>query len=108
MKYVFHPEALAEYSQAIQYYAEQRVDLAQAFNDAVENAVYPLREAPNCYPSVAPGIRRCIVRKFPYSILYMVEADSILILQLPTASRGQGTGDRALARLTEPAQCDRP
>lgn len=90
MRYGFHPEALAEYSQAIQYYAEQRVDLAQAFIDAVENAVYRLREAPNRYPSVAPGIRRCIVRKFPYSILYMVEADSILILAVTHGKQRPG------------------
>lgn len=28
MKYVFHPEALSEYSEAVQYYAERRVELA--------------------------------------------------------------------------------
>jgi toxin ParE1/3/4 len=71
MKSVFHPEALAEYSQSVQYYAEQRVDLAQAFVDAVENAINRLRESPDRYPKVAPGIRRCIVQKFPYSILYI-------------------------------------
>lgn len=31
MKYIFHPEALAEYAEAVQYYAEQRTELAQAF-----------------------------------------------------------------------------
>jgi len=90
MRYVFHPEALAEYSQAIQYYAEQRVDLAQAFIDAVENAVYRLRESPNRYPFVAADIRRCLVRKFPYSILYMVEADSILILAVTHGKQRPG------------------
>lgn len=36
MKYVFHPEALTEYSEAVKYYTEQSVDVAQAFIDAVE------------------------------------------------------------------------
>jgi hypothetical protein len=37
MKYVFHPAALIEYSEAVQYYAQNRTALAQAFIDAVEN-----------------------------------------------------------------------
>lgn len=31
MKYVFHPEAVGEYAEAVQYYAEQRTEVAQAF-----------------------------------------------------------------------------
>jgi hypothetical protein len=31
MKYVFHPEALAEYAESVQYYAEQRTEVAQGF-----------------------------------------------------------------------------
>jgi toxin ParE1/3/4 len=46
MKYVFHPEALAEYAEAVQYYTQQRTEVAQAFIDAVENAVYRIRESP--------------------------------------------------------------
>ena len=30
MKYVFHPEALAEYAEGVQSYAQQRTELAQA------------------------------------------------------------------------------
>ena len=39
MKYVFHPEALEEYSDAVQYYAEQRTEIAQAFINAIEDAM---------------------------------------------------------------------
>ena len=80
MKYVFHPEALTEYSEAVQYYTEQRVDVAQAFIDAVEEAVYRLRDSPNRYPAINGEIRRCLTRKFPYGILYTIEPDFILIL----------------------------
>jgi len=27
MRYVFHPEALSEYAEAVQYYTEQRVEV---------------------------------------------------------------------------------
>lgn len=35
MKYVFHPEVLTEYSEAVQYYREQRAEVAQAFIDVI-------------------------------------------------------------------------
>jgi toxin ParE1/3/4 len=37
MRYVFHPEALSEYAEAVQYYAEQRTEVAQAFINAIED-----------------------------------------------------------------------
>lgn len=42
MKYVFHPEALTEYAEAVQYYTAQRTEVAQAFINAVEDAVFRL------------------------------------------------------------------
>lgn len=80
MKYVFHPEALNEYSEAVKYYAGQNTEIAQAFINSVENAIYRLRDSPNRYPAIDKDIRRCLTQKFPYGILYTVESDSILIL----------------------------
>ena len=90
MKYVFHPEALTEYSEVVQYYAEQRVDLAQAFINEVESAVYRLRDSPNLYPAIDRDIRRCLTRKFPYAILYTVEPDFILILAVMHCKKKPG------------------
>ncbi|ELS00917.1 hypothetical protein Xen7305DRAFT_00006180 [Xenococcus sp. PCC 7305] len=36
MKYVFHPEALTEYTDAVRYYTEQQTKVAQAF------IIYPI------------------------------------------------------------------
>jgi toxin ParE1/3/4 len=80
MKYVFHPEALTEYSEAVQYYKKQKTELAQAFINAIEDAVYRIRESPTRWAVVDEDIRRCLVKKFPYGILYTIEEDFILIL----------------------------
>ncbi|WP_223265114.1 hypothetical protein [Nostoc sp. 'Peltigera membranacea cyanobiont' 210A] len=40
MKYVFHPAALSEYGEAVKFYAERRVELAQALINAVEDAIF--------------------------------------------------------------------
>ncbi|RUR75989.1 type II toxin-antitoxin system RelE/ParE family toxin [Chlorogloeopsis fritschii PCC 9212] len=52
MRYVFHPEALNEYAEAVQYYTEQRVELAQAFINAIEDTVYRIRETPTRYAAI--------------------------------------------------------
>jgi plasmid stabilization system protein ParE len=87
MRYVFHPEALTEYAEAVQYYTQQRVEVAQAFIDAVEDAVYRIKESPTRYKVIDEEIRQCATRKFPYEIVYTVEQDYILILAVMHCSR---------------------
>jgi toxin ParE1/3/4 len=87
MKYVFHPAALIEYSEAVQYYAQNRTALAQAFIDAVENTIYRIRESPTTWQIIEEDVRRCMTQKFPYGVLYTVEEDEILILAIMHCSR---------------------
>ncbi|PSB29694.1 type II toxin-antitoxin system RelE/ParE family toxin [Chlorogloea sp. CCALA 695] len=90
MKYVFHPEALAEYADAVQHYKKQRTELAQAFINSIEDAVYQIKEYPTRYLVINEDMRRCMTRKFPYMILYTVEQDYILILAVTHCSREPG------------------
>lgn len=87
MKYSFHPEALTEYAEAVQYYAEQRAEVAQAFIDAVEEAIYRIREFPTRWGIFDEDVRRCLTHKFSYGILYTVERDYILILAVMPCRR---------------------
>jgi toxin ParE1/3/4 len=90
MRYVFHPEALMEYSEAVKYYAEQRAEVAQVFINAIEDAVYRIRESPDRYVVIDEDVRKCMTRKFPYGILYTIEQDYILILAIMHCSREPG------------------
>ncbi|MEO1394965.1 MAG: type II toxin-antitoxin system RelE/ParE family toxin [Cyanobacteria bacterium J06634_5] len=90
MKYVFHPAALTEYSEAVKYYAEQRVELAQSFIDSIESTIFSIRESPQRYPIIESDIRRCLTRKFPYGILYTIEPDFLLILAVMHCKKDPG------------------
>lgn len=90
MRYVFHPEALSEYAEAVQYYTEQRVEVAQAFINAIEDTVYRIREAPTRYAAIGEDVRRCMAHKFPYGVLYTIEPDCILIVAVMHCSREPG------------------
>ncbi len=87
MKYVFHPDALAEYAEAVKCYATQNSQIAQAFINSIEDAVYRVRESSDRYPEIDEDIRRCMVRKFPYTILYSIEQDYLLIIAVMHCSR---------------------
>jgi plasmid stabilization system protein ParE len=90
MRYVFHPEALNEYAEAVEYYAGQRVEVAQAFVGAIEEAVYRIRSSPTRYAVIDDDVRRCMARRFPYGILYTIEPDYVLILSIMHCSREPG------------------
>ncbi|MGA7932441.1 MAG: type II toxin-antitoxin system RelE/ParE family toxin [Kovacikia sp.] len=90
MRYVFHPEALTEYAEAVQYYTEQRVEVAQAFINSIEDTVYRISESPERYAAIDDDVWRCMARRFPYEILYTIEQDYILILAVMHCSREPG------------------
>jgi toxin ParE1/3/4 len=87
MRYVFHPEALIEYAEAVQYYAEKQTGTAQAFINAVEDAILRIKEFPARYVVIDEDVRRCATSKFPYAVLYTIEQDYILILAVMHCSR---------------------
>jgi plasmid stabilization system protein ParE len=63
MRYVLHPEALNEYAEAVQYYTEQRIEVAQAFINAIEDTVYRIRDSPTRYAVIEDDVRRCLCAK---------------------------------------------
>ena len=75
--YAFHPDALLEYADATNYYlgAGPQV-VAERFVAAVESSVARIVAAPTVWRVVEePGIRRFVVRRFPYVIYYRWDAE---------------------------------
>ncbi|MGA7952891.1 MAG: hypothetical protein WCA07_05150 [Gloeobacterales cyanobacterium] len=66
------------------------VELAQAFINAVEDAVYRIRESPTRWAVIDEDVQRCLTRKFPYAILYTIEQDYILSFAVMHCSREPG------------------
>lgn len=90
MKYIFHPEALTEYAEAVRYYADRRVERGQAFIDAIEEAIFRIRESPTRWRITDGEVHQCLVKKFPYGILYTIEPDYIIVLAVMHCSREPG------------------
>jgi toxin ParE1/3/4 len=75
--YGFHPEALAEYYDAANYYLEHASSIiTAAFIAEVEAAISKVLANPQTWRVVdAPNIRRCLLNRFPYALYYRWEPE---------------------------------
>lgn len=90
MKYLYHPEALAEYADAALYFEERAPGLGADFTIEVEDAIQQVTQSPDRWRCMDEDIRRFLVRRFPYGILYTVEGEYVLIVAVMHLSREPG------------------
>jgi plasmid stabilization system protein ParE len=64
--------AEGDLAEAIGWYQHIRPGLEADLTLCVEQALDRIREHPEAFPVVMPGVRRAVVRRFPYSIVYRV------------------------------------
>jgi plasmid stabilization system protein ParE len=88
--YTFHPQADEEYAQAAQYYAAVSPELGARFFDEIERLIAEARQHPDRFFRFCPPARRALARKFPYSVVYLDEADRVLIVAVMHAKRRPG------------------
>lgn len=69
---VFNSLAEQELADAVVYYEEQRPELGLEYLEEVEHAVNLLRRYPETGSKVRGSVRRLILPRFPYSLLYRI------------------------------------
>jgi plasmid stabilization system protein ParE len=80
VRYSFHPEAEAEFVQTIEYYEECEAGLGYDFAVEVYSAIERTMAYPKAWPIIEEDIRRSLVRRFPYGILYAEEDEELFIV----------------------------
>ena len=80
LKVNVRPIALDELERAWIWYEEQRPGLGDEFQSCVDAALMAAARDPLAYPQVEGDLRRVLVRRFPYAMLYLVEPDRIEVL----------------------------
>lgn len=83
----FRPEARAELVEAWSWYEEQRPGLGDELAACVEAAISKAARQPDAYAEAHEGVRRVLVRRFPYGVFYVVEAGALLVLAVAHARR---------------------
>ena len=88
MTYSFLSPALAELTEAAEYYDEQLPGLGADFIQELDSAITRILNFPEAWGRISENYRHCNLRRFPYSIIYkQVNADEILIVAVFHQSR---------------------
>ena len=80
--FAFHPEAQNEFKFAIDIYEEYEKSLGHQFAVEVFRTVERILMYPDAWPCINSSIRRCLLRRFPYGIIYAYnkQKEEIIVL----------------------------
>jgi toxin ParE1/3/4 len=87
LRVIFHDRAEEELNEAAGYYARARPGLGEAFLAEVHHAVEALLAAPLAGAVMEGDVRRWLVKRFPYSVVYRSSDDHVRILAIAHQKR---------------------
>lgn len=90
----FHPQARSEFLDAIAYYEEHGQGLGTAFNEEVRTSIDQVITNPWIGARYKAGTRRVLLRRFPFYLIYSVQAEVVTIIAVAHQRRRPGFWDR--------------
>jgi hypothetical protein len=82
MKFIFHIEAEKEFEEAIEYYKDIDLKLGYDFIVEIYKTIKLIMKYPFSWPIIKGEIRRALIKRFPYGILYIPYNETIYILAI--------------------------
>ena len=67
-------------TEAALFYEAARSGLGDLFLDDIQRAIDTIRERPHLGIAVAHGFRRALIRRFPFSLIYAVDGEEIVVI----------------------------
>jgi len=89
-KVFFLTAAVSEVAAAAEFYNSQQETLGKRFVGAIEDGVSRVKFDPFLYPVIDENVRRCLVRTFPFCILFRVGKGRIVIVAVMHLHRKPG------------------
>jgi len=78
----FLPEARVEFDASVDWYEAQRMGLGVDFVARVGDALERITANPQLHAIVYKKVRKAVVRKFPFVILYQKDAEEVLVISV--------------------------
>lgn len=78
--FVVRPEARLEVLEAANWYSKRSRGLGGEFVRVVDAAFAQIERSPLRFPVVDSPVRRAVLRRFPYTIMFTADDDEIVIL----------------------------
>ncbi|MBW7898248.1 Plasmid stabilization system protein [Candidatus Brocadiaceae bacterium B188] len=82
MKVIFTNLAKLELEDATAFYELEYLGLGKRFKQEVKKSIKRIIEYPKACSIERGDVRKCLLHKFPYKILYSIEDDHILIIAI--------------------------
>jgi plasmid stabilization system protein ParE len=86
----FHPDAVNELVAASEWYRERSDVAARAFLIETDQGIKNIRKTPLRYPTFQNETRRLVLPRFPFSIIYRLEASVIEVIAVAHHKRKPG------------------
>ncbi len=90
MKVDFHPEAAEEFEAAVDWYEAREAGLGLDFAVEVHAAIRLAAAMPEAWSRLSGNVRRVLVNRFPYGVLYEAESTRLLVLAVMHLRREPG------------------
>ena len=90
MRHRFHPEADAEFAEAVHYYAEIAPELGARFYREMERLIRDVCAHPDRFREFDPAARRHFSAQFPYAVIYLEKPDHVWIVAIMHMKRKPG------------------
>lgn len=87
MKVLFLHPAEIELDDAFEYYQSIMNGLGYRFIEEVSHSINRIKSFPSAYPNIGKASRRCLVRNFPYGLIYQEQENYILIVAVSNLHR---------------------
>ena len=83
----YHRMARSELNEAAQYYESESPGLGAAFLDEVERCTQTIVNFPEAGSLITETIRRRLLLRFPYALLYSIKTDRVRVLAVMNLKR---------------------
>lgn len=81
-RYNFHKKASIDLEHIIDWYEQLSPELGLQFLQELELYLVQIIQNPQAYKPVTKGIRRCLMKRFPYIIYFIEKPDFILVIRV--------------------------
>lgn len=96
MNYLFLDAAERELYEAVAYYEESSEGLGLEFSREVFATVSRIFKFPEAWSPYSNRTRRCLLKRFPYGIVYRVVGDEVVIFAVMQLNRKPGYWEERL------------
>jgi plasmid stabilization system protein ParE len=84
---IAEPRTDLEVAATFDWYETEQAGLGRLFLDDLRATYDRIAHSPLAYQALRSGIRRALVRRFPYAVYFAVEADVVVVLAVLHVAR---------------------